>query len=324
MINLDSILKSRDITLPTKVCLVKAMVFPVVLYGCESWTIRKGECQWIDAFELWCWRRFLRVPWIARRSNQSILKEISPEYSLEGLMLKLKLQHFARWEELTHLKRPWCCEWLKVGEGHNRRPDGWMPSPTPRVYSNSCPLSWWWIGRPGVLHSMESQRVIHDWVTELRLIIAFLPRSKYLLISWLQFTICRDFGAQEKKSNVTISIVSSSICHEVACHGCHGILIFWMLSFKPVFSLSSFTFIKRLFSSSSPSSIRVVPSTYLWLLIFLLAILIPAYASSNLTSQVIYSAYKLNKQSDTVQPWCTLFPIWNLSVVPCPVLTIYS
>ena len=94
MINLDSILKSRDITLPTKVSLVKAMVFPVVIYGCESWTIKKTECQRIDAFELWCWRRLLRVPGTARRSNQSILKEISPGCSLEGLMLKLKLQYF--------------------------------------------------------------------------------------------------------------------------------------------------------------------------------------------------------------------------------------
>ena len=94
MTNLDSMLKSRDITLSTKVRLVKAMVFPVVMYGCESWTIKKAECQRIDAFELWCWRRLLRVPWTARRSNQSILKEISPERSLEGLMLKLKLQYF--------------------------------------------------------------------------------------------------------------------------------------------------------------------------------------------------------------------------------------
>ena len=94
MTNLDSILKSRDITLPKKVCLVRAMVFPVVIYGCESWTIKKVECQRIDAFELWCWRRLLRVPWTAWRSNQFILKELSPEYSLEGLMLKLKLQYF--------------------------------------------------------------------------------------------------------------------------------------------------------------------------------------------------------------------------------------
>ena len=92
--NLDSILKSRDITLPTNVRIVKSMVFPIVMYGCESWTIKKAECQKIDAFELWCWRRFLRVPWIAKRSSQLILKEINPEYSMEGLMLELKLQYF--------------------------------------------------------------------------------------------------------------------------------------------------------------------------------------------------------------------------------------
>ena len=101
MTNLDSILKSTDITLPTKVCLVKAMVFPVLMYGCESWTIKKAECQRIDAFELWCWRRLLRVPWTARRSNQFILKEISPGCSLEGLMLKLKLQHFGHLMQRT-------------------------------------------------------------------------------------------------------------------------------------------------------------------------------------------------------------------------------
>ena len=108
-------IKSRGITLPKNVHLVKAMVFPVVMYGCESWTIKKAE-QKIDAFELWCWRRLLRVPWTARRSNQSILKEISSGCSLEGLMLNLKLQSFATWcEELTHLKRPWCWERLRAG-----------------------------------------------------------------------------------------------------------------------------------------------------------------------------------------------------------------
>ena len=101
MTNPDSLLKSRDITLPTKVCLVKAMVFPLVIYECESWTIKKAEIRRIDAFELWCWRRRLRVPWTARRSNQSILKEISPEYSLEGLMLKLKLQYFGHLMQRT-------------------------------------------------------------------------------------------------------------------------------------------------------------------------------------------------------------------------------
>ena len=109
MTNLDSVLKSRDITLPTKVRLVQAMVFPVVMYGCESWTVKKAEGQKIDAFELWCWRRLLRVPWTGRRCNQSILKEISPGCSLEGLMLKLNSSTLATWcEELTHWKRPWC------------------------------------------------------------------------------------------------------------------------------------------------------------------------------------------------------------------------
>ena len=101
MINLDSILKSRDITLPTKVHLVKALVFPIVMYGCESWTLKKAESRRIDAFELWCWRRLLRIPWTVRRTNQSILKEISPEYSLEGLMLKLKLQSFGHLMQRT-------------------------------------------------------------------------------------------------------------------------------------------------------------------------------------------------------------------------------
>ena len=109
MTNLDNVLKSRDISLPAKVHLVKAMFFLIAMYGCESWTIKKAECWRIDAFELWCWKRLSRVPWTARRSNQSIVKEISPRYSLEGLMLKLKLQYLATWcKELTHLKRPWC------------------------------------------------------------------------------------------------------------------------------------------------------------------------------------------------------------------------
>ena len=113
MTNLDSILKSRDITLPTKVHLVKAMVFPVIVYGCESWTVKKAECRRIDAFELWCWRRLMRVPWTARRSNQSILKAISPGISLEGMMLKLKLQYFGYLMgkvdslEKTHAGRDW-------------------------------------------------------------------------------------------------------------------------------------------------------------------------------------------------------------------------
>ena len=129
---LDSILKSRDITLPIKVCPVKALVFPVVMYGCESWTIKKIEHWRTEAFELWCWRILLRVPWTARRSNQSILKKISPKYSLEGLMLTLKLQYFSHlMQSIDSLKSPWCWEKLKAGgEGEDRGWDGWMASPT--------------------------------------------------------------------------------------------------------------------------------------------------------------------------------------------------
>ena len=124
MTNLDSILKSRNITLPTKVCRVKAMVFPIIRYGCESWTIKKAEHWRIDAFEMWCWR-LLRVPWTARRSNQSILKEISPEFSLEGLMLRLKFQYFGHLMWRIHFKRSWCWARLKAGgEGDDRGWDG--------------------------------------------------------------------------------------------------------------------------------------------------------------------------------------------------------
>ena len=156
------------ITLPTKVHLVKVIVSPVVMYGCGSWTIQKAEHQRIDAFELRCLIRLLRVPWTARRSNQSILKETSPGCSLERLMLKLKLQ-LATWcEELTHWKRPWCWERLKVGkEGDDRGWDGWMASLIlwTWVWINSG--SWWWTGKPGMLQSIGSQRVAHNWVTEL-------------------------------------------------------------------------------------------------------------------------------------------------------------
>ena len=169
MSNLDSILKSRDITLPTKVHLVKVTVFPVVMYGCESWTIKKAEHWKIDAFELWCWRRLLRVPWTARRSNQSILKKISPEYSLEDWCWSWNSNTLTPLcEELTHLKRRWCWERLKAGgEGDDRGWDGWMASPTQWrwVWVNSG--RWWWTGRPGVLQFMGSQRVGHDWATEL-------------------------------------------------------------------------------------------------------------------------------------------------------------
>ena len=173
MTNLDNILKSRDITLSTKVHLVKAMVFPVVMYGCESWTIKKAECQRIDAFELWCWRRLLRVPWTAKRSKQSILKEISPGCSLEGLMLKLKLQYFGHliWRtgslEKTLMLGGIGVRW----EGDDRGWDGWMASMTQRTWVWVNSGSWWWTGRPGVLWFMRSQRAGHDWATELNCIL---------------------------------------------------------------------------------------------------------------------------------------------------------
>ena len=127
MTNLDSIFESRDITLPTTVCLVKAMVFPVVMYGCEIWTLKKAEHRRIDGFELWCWRRLLRVPWTSRRFNQSILKEISPGCSLEGLMLKLKLQYFGHlMRRVDSLEK----SLMLGGEGDNRGCDDWMASPT--------------------------------------------------------------------------------------------------------------------------------------------------------------------------------------------------
>ena len=164
MTNLDSILKSRDVTLPTKVHLVKAMISPVVIYGCEIWTIKKTECWKIDAFELWCWRRLLRVPWTTRTSNQSILKEIGPGCSLEGLMLKLTLQYLATWyKELIHLKRPWCWERLRAGgEGDIRGWDGWMASPTQWTWVWVDSGSWWRTRRPGLLQFMGLQRVGHD------------------------------------------------------------------------------------------------------------------------------------------------------------------
>ena len=162
--NLDSVLKSRDVTLPIKVHLVKGMVFPVVMYGCESCSIRKAERQRTDAFELWCWRRLLRVPWTARRSSQSILKEINPEYSLEGLLLRLKLQYFGHlmWRTDSLEKT------LMLGKIEGRR-RGWQRMRWHHwlwtwVWASSG--RWWRTGKPGVLQSMGLQRVGHNWVTE--------------------------------------------------------------------------------------------------------------------------------------------------------------
>ena len=144
MTNLDNILKSRDITLPTKVHLVKAMVFPVVMYGCESWTVKKAECQRIDAFELWCWRRLLRVPWTARRSNQSILKEISPEYSLEGMMLKLKLQYFALLMQRTDsLEKTLMLRKTEGGGRRGRHRMRWLDGITDSMDMSVVDRNWW-------------------------------------------------------------------------------------------------------------------------------------------------------------------------------------
>ena len=147
---------------------LKYLILKVVMYGCESWTIKKAEHRKIDAFELWCWRRLLRVPWTARRSNQSILKEISPGCSLEGCW-SWNSNTLATWRgEMTHLKRPWCWERLDAGgEGDDRGWDGWMASLTQWTWVWVNTGCWWWTGRPGVLWFMGSQRVRHDWATEL-------------------------------------------------------------------------------------------------------------------------------------------------------------
>ena len=170
MTNLDSIFKSRDITLPTNVHLVKATVFPVVMYGCDCWTVKKAEHWRIDALELWCWRRLLRVPGTERRSNQSILKEIGPWCSLEGMMLKLKLQYFGHLiRRVDSLEKTLMLRGMGAGgEGDDRGLDGWMASLTRWMWVWVNSRSWWWTGRPGVLQFMGSQTVGHDWTTELK------------------------------------------------------------------------------------------------------------------------------------------------------------
>ena len=168
MANLDSILKSRDITLPTEVHLGKAMVFPVVMYGCKSWTIKKAEHWRINAFELWCWRRLLRVPWTARRSNQSILKEIVLNIHWKDWCWSWNSSTLATWcEELTHWKRLWCWEILKAGgEGDNRGWDGWMASPTLWTWVWVSSGSWWWTGMPAKSRTRLSVWTELNW-TEL-------------------------------------------------------------------------------------------------------------------------------------------------------------
>ena len=177
--------------MPTNVCLVKAMVFPVLMYGCESWTVKKAECQRIDAFELLSWRRLLRFPWTARKSNQSILKEIIPEYSLEGLMLKLKLQYFGHLMQRTDSFD----KILMLGNIEGGRRRGWQRMRWLDGISNSvdmswvCSGNWWWMGKPGMLQSMgsQSQTRLSDW-TEIAAVV-FFPKTSVTNISWqLYFT----------------------------------------------------------------------------------------------------------------------------------------
>ena len=183
MTNLDSIFKSRDFTLPAKICLVKAMVFPVVMYGCGSWTVKKAERWRIDAFELWCWRRLLRVPWTARRSNYLILKEISPGISLEGMMLKLKLQYSGHlMRRVDSLEKSLMLGGIGGRRRRRRLRMRWLDGFTVQwmfVWVNSG--SWWGTGSPGVLQFMGSQRVKHDWVTELNWSVFSIDISKLYL-----------------------------------------------------------------------------------------------------------------------------------------------
>jgi len=220
---IQCILKSRDITLPTKVRLVKAMVFPVVMNGCESWTVKKAEHRRIDAFELWCWRRLLRVPWTARRSNQSILKEINPGISLEEMVLKLKLQYFGHFmQRIDSLEKT-----LMLGGIGSRRKRGrqrmkWLDGITDSMDLNRVnSRSWWWTGRPGVLQFMGLQRVGHNWVTELNwtdscfiILCYFLLHSKvhqlYIYIYPLFWISLPSRSSQ--------SIEESSLCYTVGSH----------------------------------------------------------------------------------------------------------
>ena len=188
MTNLDSTLRSKDVTLPTNVCLVKAMFFPVVIYGCESWTIKKAERWRIDAFELWCWK-YIQIPWTARRSNQSILREMSSEYSLEGLMLKLKFQYSGHLMRRTESLE----KTLMLGKTEGRR-GGWQRMRWLDGYHRldghefeQASRVGWWTGKPGMLQSMESQRVGHDWAIELTISLQCLAELKLHYIHFMNY-----------------------------------------------------------------------------------------------------------------------------------------
>ena len=241
--------------------------------------MKKAEHGKIDAFELWCWRRLLRVPWTARRSNQSILKEISPGCSLEELILKLKLQYFGHlMQRADSFEKTVMLRKIEGRRRKERQRMRWLNGIT-----NSMDMGL------GGLRELAMDR--EAWCVA----VHGVAKSLTWLSDWTEL----------KELDATI-------------------LVFWILSFKPAFSLSSFTFIKRLYSSFLLSAIGVESSAYLRLLIFLPAILIPVFASSSMAFCMIYSEYKLNKQVDNIQPWCTPLPIWNHFIVPCKVLTVVS
>ena len=287
--------------------------------------VRVGPKRRLSSEELmlsnWSARENSWVLWGARRSNQSILKEINPIYSLEGLILKIKLQYFG-----YLMRRADSMEkTLMLGktEGKKRRGQQrirWLNSITD---SMDISLSKLWVmvkEREAWRAAVHELTKSHTWLNDWRNVCHSLYSKEQVSVNFMAAVIiCSDYGAQENKVCHCFHFFPS-ICHEVM--GWDAMIVaFWMLSFKPDFSLA-FTLIRKLFSCSSLSAIRVVSSAHLRLLIFLLVILIPACDASSPAFCMMYSEYKLNKQSDNIQPWHTPFPIWNPSVVPCPVLTV--